>query len=61
MTRPMTTTVDEIRDAFIISWDHDTHLLSFEIAGWQLRDASFEDVEHFFVYNADVHAEMFLG
>lgn len=29
--------------------------------GWALRDASLEDVEHYFVYHADEHAAAFLG
>jgi hypothetical protein len=29
--------------------------------GWLLRDATLEDVEHYFVYHADEHAATFLG
>jgi len=29
--------------------------------GWQLRDATLEDVIHYFVYHADAFAEAFLG
>ena len=32
-----------------------------EAHGWQLRDATLEDIEHYFVYHADEHAEAFLG
>lgn len=32
-----------------------------EFAGYQLRDASLEDVEHYFVYHADQHAALYLG
>lgn len=31
-----------------------------DAAGYQLRDATLEDVEHYFVYNADLHASFFL-
>jgi hypothetical protein len=29
--------------------------------GYVLRDASLEDIEHYFVYRADEHAALFLG
>jgi len=32
-----------------------------DVDGWLLRDATLEDVEHYFVYHADEHAERHLG
>jgi hypothetical protein len=30
------------------------------MVGWQLRDATLEDVAHYFIYNADVMADWYL-
>lgn len=32
-----------------------------DFVGYQLRDAELDEVIHYFVYNADVHASIFLG
>jgi len=32
-----------------------------ELEGLVMRDATLEDVEHYFIYHADEHASMYLG